>query len=285
MHSSVRRYTATFPPSPSLFLPLALAAAMTVNAALAVGAQETNTSGWIDFVDVEEEMLVPPFRFYLSSADLLQVGPRGGNAAAVLVLANDKVFQCFLLLTSQDALTPSDTPGEGFFQVLRAADQGGLIGYIAGHLLAPGDSVSVKVMHPSSLRNGGRQGHDDAHELWLVDDIELLGIDSEPRQVRDYAVQPSSLAITGMCLTRDELEFVQRLPSRELAALGELIGAQCLPDAGAPSAGWASAVTRSLRCLPRASMLTVRAALAELGQAQPPHLSACGSQRERVLQE
>ena len=99
MHSSVRRYTATFPPSPSLFLPLALAAAMTVNAALAVGAQETNTSGWIDFVDVEEEMLVPPFRFYLSSADLLQVGPRGGNPAAVLVLANDKVFQCFLLLT------------------------------------------------------------------------------------------------------------------------------------------------------------------------------------------
>ena len=96
MHSSVRRYTATFPPSPSLFLPLALAAA------LAVGAHETNTSGWIDFVDVEEEMLVPPFRFYLSSADLLQVGPRGGNAAAVLVLANDKVFQCFLL-TSQDA--------------------------------------------------------------------------------------------------------------------------------------------------------------------------------------
>lgn len=147
---------------------------------------------WIDFVDVEGDSVVYPFR-RMSGASMLEDSHRGDRqrVGAVLVLVNNEVFKCFLaphyqkeywdIAYANSLLQPigfsHDFP---FFQDLHLADQSSdFVGNVAGDLLAPGEyTITLKVFHLI---------HIGASSVLDLDDIQLTSIESEPRQLRTRA--------------------------------------------------------------------------------------------------
>ena len=175
----------------------------TLAASTYLGDQAPRTSdtahGWIDFVDVEGDEVVSPFGFRLSSASLLHVaGQEGGlsqRPGAVLVFLNDSPFQCFISPFETEILTRRVRKKNGTdYRVLDVANSGdGLVGRVAGHHLGPGDHVlTLKLVHPGSVMYDV-----DRKQVWLEhpDDLQLMGIESEPRRVRarDMVPVPTSL--------------------------------------------------------------------------------------------
>ena len=119
---------------------------------------------------------------------------------------------------------------------------------------------------PASMEYSGCQLACLVLAVWVLGSASLL--------------QQASADGAEVCLSGDELMFLQQLPGPELFAIGELVGVTAHQSSMAHWVGveieWESLIIESVRCSSQHdSILLLKAALAELGFSRPPHRADC----------
>ena len=154
----------------------------------------------LEFTDVRDDFVVHPFGFRFRNAPCR--GKAGEEACrkyrdvekerehltvAILVLVDERPFHLFTLNPQNTRLPVHEEVvqyDDTFFKNLHFADNSSdPLGFVDVHLLAPGEyTIVLKLIHPDAIGYG--RPHGSYKIVWYADQVQLLGVDSEPRLLR-----------------------------------------------------------------------------------------------------
>ena len=188
-------------------------------ALIATEPQDDGCGPVLEFTDVRDGTVAYPFGFRLRNARC--VGPRDAPLLArcagceqssvardideersrlqlaamvtVLVLVDENPFQLFTLSSAfvvpvREDIVKFDAT---FFNSLHFEENSSdPIGFVGAHQLAPGNyTLALKLIHPDSVQIGRRSNSGRLEINLLFEDMQLLGVDSEPCRLE---IQPSA---------------------------------------------------------------------------------------------